>query len=151
MELELEVRLLCVWCAIPGGATCPALGCAHTYSVSFFPCLLQAQLPCCQTQGIRLLDRCLWLCLAAGLVTVPACNQVSLAAWPACLMANMFLLTRLETRTKESNACASSWGLNLQCAMNMPDGICAPTANQSIRTGLSLSIFVRTRKMVNYA
>ena len=35
--------------------------------------------------------------------------------------------------------------------MKMTGGMCAPTTNQSIVRGLSLSMCVRTRKMVNYA
>ena len=38
-----------------------------------------------------------------------------------------------------------------KCAMNMAGMMCAQTANQLIVSGLSLSMCVRTRKMVNYA
>ena len=38
------------------------------------------------------------------------------------------------------------WGI-----MKMTVGMCALTANQSSVRGLSLSMFIRTRKMVNYA
>ena len=60
-------------------------------------------------------------------------------------------LTRLETRTKEFNACVS---LRVQkpCGTNdMTVRMCALTANQSIVRGLSLSMCFRTRKMVSYA
>ena len=67
------------------------------------------------------------------------------------MLVNKHLSTRLETRTKESNACVSFWVIKLCGVLKEIVGMIAPATNQTIVWGLSGSMCVRTRKMVNYA
>ena len=62
--------------------------------------------------------------------------------------------TRLETRTKESNVCASIWVVNSSAQRNrlLITLRCSLTAVLILRmTTTRLSMYVGTRKMVNYA
>ena len=67
------------------------------------------------------------------------------------MVTKLFYSTRLETRTKESNTFASSFVTKLVCTMKVITEMLASVADWSTGRGLSMSIFVRTRKMVNYA
>ena len=124
------------------------------YSVSCFACHGEAA---CQYQTC-ISDLHIVCCeyvltwYAAWLLSLGAVPLVSFGkgANLAHCMNVMFHLTRLETRTKESNTCANLWVI-IWGVMKMTIGMCALIANQSTVRGLCLSMCIRTRKMVNYA
>ena len=70
------------------------------------------------------------------------------------VLAKWFSLPRLETRTKESNICANVKVVNLfriESNSGWKLRLHNPPANILREKGLSVSIHVGTRKMVNYA
>ncbi len=80
------------------------------------------------------------------------------------ILTKWFSLTRLETRTKESNIYASIWAWKPWCAMKVKVNLVviwgrnpvvstmeALSTDQSLVADLSMSISVGTRKMVIYA
>ena len=81
---------------------------------------------------------------------------------PLWLLTKWFSLTRLETRTKESNIYASIWVFKPWCVMKVKEDLClwgrtrallcgALSTDRSLVVDLSKSISVGTRKMVIYA
>ena len=72
---------------------------------------------------------------------------------PCAILSKWFLPTRLETRTKESKT-------NASLVVEKPTGVmkvidakhpAASTDHDPLVKGLSMSVILRTRKMVNYA
>ena len=97
---------------------------------------------------LRLRLRCCSLLLQSVLGAVSASGQHI----PVAVRLTIWLYsTHLETRTNESNVCASSWVAKPTSAMEVIAEIRASTSDRYIETCLSSSISVRTRKMVNYA
>ena len=81
---------------------------------------------------------------------------VPVAAWPEglrAILSKWFLPTRLETRTKESKTNASMVVEKPTCEMKVIDANvrAASTDHDPLVKGLSKSVILRTRKMVNYA
>jgi len=77
-------------------------------------------------------------------------------AWPEglrAILSKWFLPTRLETRTKESKTNASMVVEKPTCEMKVIDANvrAASTDHDPLVKGLSKSVILRTRKMVNYA
>ena len=83
------------------------------------------------------------------------------ARWPGvgrleglcAILPKWFLPTRLETRTKESKTHASMVVEKPACVMKVIDAkaTAASTDHDLLVKGLSKSVILRTRKMVNYA
>ena len=104
-----------------------AMACCHSVSVTVSfeqkargASCLKCHLPCISVYNSKGLVMCLRVCecpwlhsLAHGLAT----------KW--------FFSTRLETRTKESNMCASSWVVKPACVMKVTAGMFAPATDQS--------------------
>jgi hypothetical protein len=69
------------------------------------------------------------------------------------ILSKWFLPTRLETRTKESKTNASMVVEKPTCEMKVIDAkaTAASTDHDPMVKGLSMSVILRTRKMVNYA
>ena len=72
---------------------------------------------------------------------------------PCATLSKWFLPTRLETRTKESKTHASMVVEKPACVMKVIDAkaTAASTGHEALLKGLSKSVILRTRKMVNYA
>ena len=72
---------------------------------------------------------------------------------PCAILSKWFLPTRLETRTKESKTSASVVVEKpaREMKVNGAKLPAAPTDHDPLEKGLSKSVILRTRKMVNYA
>ena len=72
---------------------------------------------------------------------------------PCAILSKWFLPTRLETRTKESktNASVVVEKPTREMKVNDANTTAASTDHDPLEKGLSESVILRTRKMVNYA
>ena len=75
---------------------------------------------------------CVLINVSGVCVCVPVLGDASflgLTSPDTHMLAKCFCLTRLETRTKESNICAKFEGGIPLCAMKVSAGMCAPAPN----------------------
>ena len=75
---------------------------------------------------------CVLINVSGVCVCVPVLGDASflgLTSPDTHMLAKCFCLTRLETRTKESNRCAKFEGGIPLCAMKVSAGMCAPAPN----------------------
>ena len=82
-----------------------------------------------------MLDCCsdtLSVMVSLGMYQLPIVGVDPILVCKPFKLVNGHLSTRLETRTKESNACVSFWADKLCCALKEPVGILAPATNQVI-------------------
>jgi hypothetical protein len=88
--------------------------------------------------------------LLAGNPMLTGCRS---ARGAFAILSKWFLPARLETRTKESKTHASMVVEKPTCAMKVigAKATAAPTDHDLSEKGLSKSVILRTRKMVNYA
>ena len=66
-------------------------------------------------------------------------RDISVVAAAALLAMIWVSLTRLETRTKESNCCASVWDRNLGRGMKVKVGLCSAEVPRCLRGGCSIA------------
>ena len=90
---------------------------------------------------------------AGALPSAAPCRAVGRLEGLCAILSKWFLPTRLETRTKESKTSASVVVEKpaREMKVNGAKLPAAPTDHDPLEKGLSKSVILRTRKMVNYA